>query len=171
MRITIRLGNALDDDAEALLINYDARTKTTSSQMARALEARIGESEWEYVTHQVKFPFPNGEARLAELDAPEVKFKHVIVLGAFDHLVEGELNHLAIFRRALRSGFELAVHQGFKKLAMAFSRAGWRLTVASAAQALRQAATDIAPGVELSVTVFEEDLLPQVQEHVLGPVR
>lgn len=126
--LTVELGNVLDANAEAIIVNVDGAHERMLGNIAHQLKGRIDDEAWEDLMDQVNFPIPLGRCVSAELEDDNVSFKHVIFASCLGHRnLYGGSNHMRYMHSALMDARMCALTIGVKSVAMAMATGGWRI--------------------------------------------
>lgn len=156
MPTQIRKGNALDAQAEALILTIDGARRGMEGNIARAFSRRWPDG-FEEVDEQIRYPVPLGRtvATHAHSDCP---FRTILFASTLHHLdVLSETQKAAVVSSALREAVSLAQKDRCQTVATAVMSGGWRLPFEAALDAM----------LKTLASYGTEGRVPTIQIHVL----
>lgn len=126
MAIRILKGNALDAQADALILTIDGARRGMEGNIARAFARRWPET-FEEIDEQIRYPVPLGRtvATHPESDCP---FRTILFASTLHHLdVLPDMQKSAIISSALSEAVTLTLKHRCRSVATAVMSGGWRL--------------------------------------------
>jgi O-acetyl-ADP-ribose deacetylase (regulator of RNase III) len=139
MPIRFFQGDALDSDADALLLTIDGAKKGMEGNVARAF-ARRWPDAFEEVEDEVSYTLPLGRT-IATRPESDCSFPLVLIASTLHHLdVLSDSQKAGIVRSALSEAILIATRNRIRKLATPVMTGGWRVSFADALSAMFLAA-------------------------------
>ena len=136
MSLELICGNALDAEADALIVTIDGAARCLYGTIAQAFQRRWPRN-FDGLVRRIEYPLSIGRAQAVAIDG-DCPFRLVIAASTLHHVgVLSVTEKLRVVQQALLASLQLAHRHRAATLATGLLSGGWRLPARDALQAMK----------------------------------